>query len=234
MALKHELRELFRLHTGDRPGLITLTILLISGITIYLVSKPTSASSFPPEAPLLTSADTLQKDSIYTDTHPLKPKEKPSLERNAEYVGPPAGSEYTPKRRIPQGATIDLNQADSALLTRVPGIGPAFARRIVSYRERLGGYYTVLQLQEVWGMTSERYQQIKPFFTVNQPPVRINLSQTAYDSIPFHPYLNRAQRNTIERLLFRDGKLHGWSQLAHLDAFTKDDSVRLSHYFLFE
>ena len=83
MALKHKLRELFRLHTGDRPGLITLTILLISGITIYLVSKPTSASSFPPEAPLLTSADTLQKDSIYTDTHPLKPKEKPSLERNA-------------------------------------------------------------------------------------------------------------------------------------------------------
>lgn len=234
MALKYKFREFFRLHTGDRPGLFVLSLLLVSGVALYIFSKPSNAFSRQNPDPLLATIDTLRQDTLRATEQKDAPEGKASIERNADYVGPPQGGEYTPKRRIPSGAVIDLNEADSALLTRVPGIGPAFARRIVSYRNRLGGYYTVLQLQEVWGMTAERYQEIKPFFVIDRKPTRINLARTAYDSIPLHPYLNRAQRNEIERILFRDGTLHGWAQLSMLDAFTRDDSVRLSHYFLFE
>ena len=54
---------------------------------------------------------------------------------------------YVPK--YPEGTVIDLNQADTASLKRIPGIGSGLARMIVAYRNRLGGFYSVSQLQEI-------------------------------------------------------------------------------------
>ena len=44
---------------------------------------------------------------------------------------------------------VDLNKADTSILKRIPGIGSTLARMIVVYRQRLGGFYDVSQLQEV-------------------------------------------------------------------------------------
>ena len=51
--------------------------------------------------------------------------------------------------KYPEGTVIDLNAADTAELKRIPGIGSGLARMIVAYRNRLGGFYSVSQLQEV-------------------------------------------------------------------------------------
>jgi len=58
-------------------------------------------------------------------------------------------------------AVVDLNQADSAGLDQIKGIGPAFANRILKYRERLGGFYKKEQLLEVYGLDSVKYNEIK-------------------------------------------------------------------------
>lgn len=46
---------------------------------------------------------------------------------------------------------IALNTADTTMLRKVPGIGSYYAHRIVSYRERLGGFVDVEQLREIEG-----------------------------------------------------------------------------------
>src|SRR5437660_80245 len=43
-------------------------------------------------------------------------------------------------KKATAGTVIELNTADSAKLTELKGIGPSFARRIVNYRNRLGGF----------------------------------------------------------------------------------------------
>ena len=67
---------------------------------------------------------------------------------------------------------VELNEADTLTLKKIPGIGSTFARRIVRYRELLGGYYTVEQLAEVYGIDEERYIALYPWFRVDTTRLR--------------------------------------------------------------
>lgn len=224
--------RIFRFNSSD-IGLALLLFALIVG-AVALFSFNNNSNNAPQNTPPTANYVSSASDSIRTIDLERKVIDKTNRETSADYVGPPQKENYTPKRRIPEGATVDLNKADSATLTLVPGIGPTYARRIVALRNRLGGYYTILQLQEVYGMTPTRYSEIKKYFSLAEKPQRLRIATLAYDSIPQHPYLSREQHNAIERILFRDGKLRGWKQLLSLECFSHDDSIRLSHYFIME
>lgn len=231
------LKNIFRFRTADIAPIIVILVLLIAGLILLNYSGKSSEAKPPIEEVIhVVKSDSAghRSDSIRLIPTRQGVIDSTTRELSADYVGPPKHARYQAKRRLPEGATIDLNLSDSATLTLIPGIGPTFARRIVALRERLGGYYTKLQLQEVYGMTPDRYQAIKDYFTLAKPPVRIDISQVAYDSIPRHPYLSYEQYNALQRILFRDGRLRGWQQLLSLDCFTRDDSIRLSHYFIVE
>ncbi len=84
---------------------------------------------------------------------------------------------------------IELNSADTFELQQLRGIGPSFARRIVKYRERLGGYINKSQLLEIWGMDTSRYNSIKDHLSVNPDSVHpINLNTITFKQLLAHPY----------------------------------------------
>ena len=61
---------------------------------------------------------------------------------------------YLPKiahRSIPRK---DLNEVDSVWLTSIHGIGPVLSKRLVKYRKLLGGFNSIDQLKEVYGLSS--------------------------------------------------------------------------------
>lgn len=68
---------------------------------------------------------------------------------------------------LPAHKLIDLNTADTTALQAVSGIGPATARRIVRYRSLIGGYTSVEQLLDVWGITPENYLRIEEQVTAD-------------------------------------------------------------------
>lgn len=87
-------------------------------------------------------------------------------------------------------AIVEINSADSALLTTIRGIGPAFARRIVKYRERLGGFVSKSQLLEVYGMDSARFLMLEPRIAVDTSRIRkLNLNKASFKDLLRHPYL---------------------------------------------
>lgn len=67
----------------------------------------------------------------------------------------------------PKAVKIDLNTADTTALQTVNGIGPATARRIVRYRSLIGGYTSVEQLLDVWGISPENYLRIEEQVTAD-------------------------------------------------------------------
>ncbi|MCK9219417.1 MAG: helix-hairpin-helix domain-containing protein [Bacteroidales bacterium] len=84
---------------------------------------------------------------------------------------------------------VELNSADTFDLQRLSGIGPAFARRIVNYRTRIGGFYNKQQLMEVFGMDSVRYQFLLPHISVNRDSIhRIDLNNITFKELLRHPY----------------------------------------------
>ena len=217
-----------RFNKGDRVVLILLVVLILS----YVLYSGVTAKGLPgmTEVP-----DTIPPVVAKLDTVPQAPVEKekntPAPIRTDRYPGPPPEAKrteaYLPK--LKPGATIDLNSADTTLLKRVPGIGSSFARRIVKYRDLLGGYYVVEQLQEVYGMDRERYDAIHPYFTIGTAVRTLTLT---IDSISYHPYLSWRHKRTLRRLLEEEQPLD-WSHLMATGDFTHDDSLRLAPYMPF-
>ena len=100
--------------------------------------------------------------------------------------------------KLKPGETIELNGADSALLTRVHGIGPSFARRIVAYRKKLGGFINKQQLLEVYGLDTEKYTEISDEIRVDASRVnKLDINAVDFESLRHFPYLSYKQANAI-------------------------------------
>lgn len=63
----------------------------------------------------------------------------------------------------------DLNTATQIQLQKVRGIGPALSARIISYRDKLGGFSVDKQLQNVWGLSQQVVANVLAGFTVKTP-----------------------------------------------------------------
>lgn len=90
-------------------------------------------------------------------------------------------------------AMVELNTADSAALVAVNGIGPAFARSILRYRERLGGFHSIGQLAEVPILRDkpDAVAQLKEKLVVDELMVRrINLNNCTVEELAKHPYMD--------------------------------------------
>lgn len=86
---------------------------------------------------------------------------------------------------------IELNTCDSATLVALNGIGPSYARRILRYRQALGGYVTVEQLKEVYGFPEELFEKIRSSFTADASLVKkIRLNSDDFKTVNRHPYLS--------------------------------------------
>ena len=120
-----------------------------------------------------------------------------------------------PVAKFTEKVVIDINEADSASLTNIRGIGPSFASRIIKYRKRLGGFVNVDQLKEVYGIDSIKYDGIKDQVKINLSSIKkINLNTAEFDDMKKIPYLSYKQMNAI--LAYR--KQHGnYSQTADLN-----------------
>lgn len=137
--------------------------------------------------------------------------------------------------KFPAGTIVELNSADTSLLKKVPGIGSSFARRIVKYRNLLGGFHTVAQLGEVYGIDEERYRALAPWFRTDVSLIRpLQINRIPADSLPYHPYLNKPQRRVLRQLRQQKGRIESWDNLQLLEEFSDADRQRLAPYLSFE
>ena len=94
--------------------------------------------------------------------------------------------------------SIELNSADSTGLCGLPGIGPGFSKRILKYRDLLGGYVKKEQLLEVFGFTPEMYSKIEHLVFVEANTVKkINLNTADFKQMIRHPYFNKDIVNKV-------------------------------------
>jgi len=98
-------------------------------------------------------------------------------------------------------ATVDIYRSDSAAFERLRGVGPSMAGRIVRYRERLGGFFMVEQVQEVYGMSDSLWLLVRPQLKeVGMPVLRkIDLNLVPADLMNRHPYIGYRLSEQIDR-----------------------------------
>ncbi len=129
--------------------------------------------------------------------------------------------------KIAVGETIDLATADTAQLQTVPGIGPYYARRIVDYRQRLGGFVSVDQLDEIENFPSSA----KAFFDLGSTDIqRININALSLNELQRHPYINFRQARAIIDYRRLYGPIRDLHDLCLSPDFTDDAMTRLLPY----
>jgi competence protein ComEA len=130
---------------------------------------------------------------------------------------------------------IDINQADAEAWQQLRGIGPAYARRIINFRDKLGGFRNVDQVAETFGLPDSTFQQIKPFLQADERLVRkINLNTATLEELKAHPYIdNRTARNIIA---YREqhGPFQRVDVLLRIGSIDEDLYARISPYLAIE
>ena len=110
--------------------------------------------------------------------------------------------EYLPKvfeeKKIQK---IEINSASVEELEKLKGIGPFFAKQIIKYRDRLGGFASKEQILEVWKMTIETYDKLIPQIEIDKSKIRkLKINVVTPEELKNHPYLNWSQVNSIIKM----------------------------------
>ncbi|MGL5957195.1 MAG: helix-hairpin-helix domain-containing protein [Phocaeicola sp.] len=133
--------------------------------------------------------------------------------------------------KYPEGVLVDLNSADTTELKKIPGIGSAIARMVVVYRERLGGFYSVRQLEEIAYLSTDLWK----WFVVKESPIPfLDVNVASLDRLRAHPYLNFYQAKVIVEHRKKRGKIESLSQLSLYEEFAEKDFDRLTYYLKFD
>lgn len=95
---------------------------------------------------------------------------------------------------------LELNTADSAALVALRGIGPYYARKILDYRERLGGFVDAAQLLEIDGLDADRLAGFSEDVTVDAKKIRkIDLWHASDTVLARHPYIGAKGARSVLR-----------------------------------
>ncbi len=128
---------------------------------------------------------------------------------------------------------VELNMADSAALESLPGIGTILAPRIIRYRNLLGGFYSVEQLREVYGLSEEHFKAASPHLFINgETFARFNLNFASARELGRHPYVGFRTARKIVKLRDERGKYFSAEDLSEI--MTADSIARLTPYLKFD
>lgn len=171
----------------------------------------------------------IEKEVMAADVYKKTDDEKP-IKKDTALIAYPV--------KISEGEHININTADTNELKQIPGIGSYYARRIVSFRQRLGGIANVHQLLEIQGFpeSSLKYMSVgESANNRNLPPItRIRINHLDVNALSRHPYIRYIQAKEIMNHRRLRGPIKKADDLRRLPSFNDKEVERVSPYIDFE
>ena len=147
----------------------------------------------------------------------------PAVVTNKNY---PVAEKITPGISFP-----DINTADTSAFIALPGIGSKLAGRIVNFRNKLGGFYSIEQVGETFGLAYSTFQKIKPYLRLADSTVRkFNVNIASADELKTHPYIKWQIANAIVAYRQEHGAFAKIDDIRKVMAVTADDFRKISRY----
>ncbi len=170
------------------------------------------------------SADDLRKIYVLSD------EEK---DRLVPYIKISSTSHHTDKKMVDKGFTIEVNTADSSAFEELYGIGPALSARIIKYRRLLGGFYSIEQVGETYGISDTVFQNIRHHLKVNAALVtKININDADYETLRKHPYIHATISHAIIGYRDKNGKFDSLDELKKLKPVNEEVYEKLVPYLM--
>ncbi|MEJ7609895.1 MAG: helix-hairpin-helix domain-containing protein [Ferruginibacter sp.] len=129
---------------------------------------------------------------------------------------------------------IDINTGDSSAYVSLPGIGPGFSKRIINFREKLGGFYKVEQVAETFGLPDSVFQKIKPLLKISGTEIRkININTATNEELKAHPYIRWQLANVITEYKKQHGNFKSSEDLKKIMILDPETIKKISPYLTY-
>lgn len=150
-------------------------------------------------------------------------------------------AEPTPYSRSPSPATppapspglIDVNAVDIAALTQLPGIGEYRAKRILKFRDLLGGFVSVEQVGTTYSLPDSTFRRIQPYLITGPLLRQIDINRVDAEELGRHPYVKAKLARTLVRYRDIHGPYAGAADLEKVRALSAENRARLLPYLNF-
>lgn len=129
---------------------------------------------------------------------------------------------------------IELNTADSSRLTKVNGIGPVYASRIIKYRKLLGGFKNIKQLKEVYGIDDKVYLSISDQLTLSPKIIPIKVHTASWYELKSHPYISGDLANIILNYIKAHGQISDLNDFSNNQLIDEETILKITPYLSFE
>ena len=225
---------------GERRGVIALLLIasLFLLVRVLLANRYEGSSADTVEEPFVSSVDESGGRSLSLSSADGVSERSLSLSKD------PNGSSRefkhstrTSRRSAKTDEMVELNSADTTRLKMLRGIGSGYAKMIVAYREKLGGFYAASQLLEVYKFPDETYQKIKHQLSVDTTLIRkIKINEATVKELKSHPYISYYQALSIveNRELQPEMRYNSLYDMVVDEDLKEEDILRVAPYFSFE
>ncbi len=235
-----KLKELLSYSRREKNGIIVLMVfvIIIGSINLAL--------------PFLLNKPPIQVESLNIDWGELQEVQVDSSEKKTSQFAESSEFEFsasennysdfkkqfeTPNytRKEAFNGIIEINTADTAQLMLLKGVGGYFAKRIIKYRDRLGGFFNVSQIKEIYNFPVELADQIAPQLSFNQSFIKkININSVVDSILDNHPYISRIEAKTLVAYRNKHGPFGNCDDLLKSITIQKEVSDRLCPYLMFD
>jgi competence protein ComEA len=126
---------------------------------------------------------------------------------------------------------VDINLADTNALIRLPGIGSKLSNRIINFRDKLGGFYSIDQVAETFGLPDSVFQKIKPLLLLRDKNLKQqNINTASADELKLHPYIRYNLAGLIVQYRTQHGNFSAVSDIKKIMTVTDELYNRLYPY----
>lgn len=130
-----------------------------------------------------------------------------------------------------QPYTVELNSADFDELLKFHGIGEYYAKRIVEYRDNLGGFYNAEQLMEIKGIDSIRFNMFRKQIVIDTAHIRqIKVNSATENELARHPYIDNFTAKAIIKYRSFRGTINSNGEFLKERVITENQLKKLSVY----
>jgi competence protein ComEA len=236
--LRKVLREFYMLPRWEQRALLMVSVLLVLSLGARILVRALPGREAP-DAELflaesqrilavLAAADST-REAVEADRTGFRPGSLSSDPARERYTSVPSRERY-----IYSIDPIELNSADSASLLPLPGIGPVLAGRIIRYRELLGGFARVEQLNEVYGLSPEAVLGAGPYISADPGRIRkLKVNTATFGELLRHPYLEYEDVLALIRYREVTGRITSPEEVREHALLTDSVLFRVAAYFDF-
>ena len=130
-------------------------------------------------------------------------------------------------------SNVNINTAGPEEWENLRGIGPVFSKRIVKFRGKLGGFNSIEQIKETYGMTDSLYLAIKPYLEISSTGKKIDINHATLEELKAHPYFNWKQAKVLINYRKNHGPFKDSTDLEKVKVISKESLEKILPYLDF-